>query len=94
MKPYRLVVIDWVDSSSTGKAWRGIDEFGPEASSPLQCRTVGYVLASTKKAMTLAMNLGYEAGKIPHSAGGDINIPRCSIIRVQLIKQKLPGPRS
>jgi hypothetical protein len=90
MKPYRLVVVDWVDSSSTGRTWRGINEFGPEASKPLQCRTVGYLMATSKLAITLAMNLAYEPGCAPHSAGNDMNIPVCSILRVKTITQRLP----
>jgi hypothetical protein len=88
MKTYRLVVIDWVDSSSTGQAWRQISSFGEEARSPLQCRTVGYIMAETKIAVTLAMNLAYEPGHAPHSAGNDMTIPKCSILKIRPIAQK------
>jgi len=89
MKPYKLVAIDWVDSSSTGMAWRQISDFGEETRSPLQCRTVGYIIAETKIAVTLVMNLAYGEGKPPHSAGNDMNIPRCSILKIRKITQKL-----
>jgi hypothetical protein len=78
-----LVLIHWVDSSSTGKAWRSIEDFGPEASSPLQCQSVGWIMAESKKAFTLAMNIGYEEGKNPHSAGGDITIPRSAVLSIR-----------
>lgn len=81
-----LVLIHWVDSSSTGKAWRSIHDFGDEAQSPLQCLSVGWIMAQSKKAITLAMNLGYEEGCDPHSAGGDITIPRSAILSIR----KLP----
>jgi hypothetical protein len=94
MKPYTLVVIDWVDSSSTGKPWRGIDDFGSEAQKPLQCRTAGYLMASTKKAVTLAMNLAYEPGCNPHSAGNDMTIPRCSILKIHHVLREFSCPKS
>jgi hypothetical protein len=50
-------------------------------------------MAVTKKAITLAMNLAYEAGKEPHSAGNDMNIPRRSILQTRVITQELKGPK-
>jgi hypothetical protein len=88
MKPYRLVEIDWVDSSSTGQTWRQISSFGAEARSPLQCLTVGYIVAETQLAVTLVMNLAYEKGQSPHSAGNDMTIPKCSILKIKTITQK------
>ena len=88
-----LVLIHWVDSSSTGKAWRHIGDFGSEVQSPLQCLSVGWIMAQSKKAVTLAMNLGYEEGCDPHSAGGDITIPRSAIFSIRKLSHTKKATR-
>jgi hypothetical protein len=86
----KLMLVEWVDSSSTRQPWREVGAFGPEAAEPLRCQTVGWLMASHQNGITLAMNIGYEAGQHPHTAGNDMTIPRVAIRRMVHLPWKKP----
>ena len=70
--PYQLVIVEWEDSARPTAEWQWLDNLGaPEA---IQCISVGYLVAKTKHALSLAPNLG-DIGQANIQASGVIQIP-------------------
>jgi hypothetical protein len=83
----KLVLVSWMDSHS-GRGWRDLDDLRT-ITEALECRSVGWVLRKTKKAITLLPHLaGEKNGRIVLQACGDMTIPRKAITRITVIKEK------
>lgn len=81
----RLVLIEWLDSSSGVDGWRRIDQIEQQIE-PLRCHSVGWIVQKTATTTTLVAHISgtgqgvYECGK------GDITIPNCAIVRTRKLK--------
>lgn len=79
MKKRRIVEVKWLDSSSrAGGVWKDRDHV--ESNAPVECLSVGYVVARSKKHIVLAAHLA------PAEAGGDMAIPRSAITSMRKLK--------
>ena len=70
--PYRLIVVEWEDSARPISAWQWVEDY--ELPKIVSCLSVGYMIAETDAAITLASNLG------------DLAQPKaqaCGIIRIR-----------
>ena len=77
--PYRLVLLEWTDSSQPVSAWDWAENYKtPET---ILCVSVGYLIGDTPEAVALAPNIG-DVGHEITQASGIICIPRCAIRRV------------
>ena len=77
--PYKLVLIEWDDSARPISQWQWVDDYQvPEI---VQCISVGYLIAETKRALALAPNLGDTTSE-RIQASGIIRVPRSSVRRI------------
>ena len=78
MKSRPLKLIEWVDSTTTAR-WQDTRDI---RTTPSRCATVGFLVHSTKDAITLAQSLDRD--------GGDVNatmtIPRGCIKSIRNVK--------
>lgn len=80
--PFKLVLVEWEDSARPIPDWQWIEDYSlPET---ILCRSVGYLIADTDKAIALAPNLG-DITQERVQACGIIRIPRRAIIRMSEI---------
>jgi len=75
-----LMYVEWEDSVSTGELWS--DRASVEKLTPQVTKSVGWVLKETPAYITLISHDGMD------EVGGDIVIPKVSIIR----QVELDGP--
>lgn len=73
-KKYKAVQVDWVDSNGTNGWTRGV------CNKPTTCVSIGYLIAESKKAITVAGTITIESDPQKHS---DITIPRCAIKKIK-----------
>jgi hypothetical protein len=77
--PYRLVLVEWRDSSQPIPAWQWVKDYSePEVT---RCLSVGYLIAETDAAIAVAPNLG-DVGRERVQASGIIRIPRSAVSRI------------
>ena len=77
--PYKLVLIEWDDSARPISQWQWVDDYQvPEI---VQCISVGYLIAETKRALALSPNLGDTTSE-RIQASGIIRVPRSSVRRI------------
>jgi hypothetical protein len=81
MKLGDLVEIEWEDHCTDFPGWRDMKE--PHENSPALCRTVGYIIAISKKYVTLAPTLQLIGGKYYGNAATRI---RSCFIRTKVLK--------
>ena len=76
---YKIVLVEWEDSQRPLSPWQWIDDYSlPDA---VLCRSVGFLIAQTKKALALAPNLGdVECERA--QASGIIRIPRSAVRKI------------
>ena len=77
----KLVIIEWLDSSTFGGIWNDISEIVDQTHS-LLCRSVGWVLLDNKDFIVLVSHL---TGK---QASGDMTIPKKAILKTTVLKKK------
>lgn len=86
MASHRLVLIEWEDSSIGHHGWQMVSEI---ASKPPVCRiaSAGWIVKRTKKALTLAQNVGGIDGKATGQVSNLIHIPASCIISESLLTE-------
>ena len=68
-----LVIIEWEDSMGCSAHWEDIDKLEPE---PLLCRSVGWVVYESDKAIVLVPHLAPKCNGMEYPQGcGDMTIP-------------------
>jgi hypothetical protein len=77
--PYKLVKVEWEDSARPIAEWQWVADY--KVPQTVLCISVGFLIAKTKHALSLAPNLG-DIGREQIQASGIIRIP-CSAIRSQ-----------
>ena len=77
--PYQLVRVEWEDSARPIEAWQWVDDY--ELPEIVNCISVGYLIAETRRAIALAPNLG-DVGRDNIQASGIIRIPRSAVRRL------------
>ena len=77
--PYRLVRVDWEDSSQPVPAWQWVDDY--VAPAIIRCVSVGYLIAETDQAIAVAPNIG-DVGCERIQASGIIRIPRSAVSKI------------
>lgn len=85
---YRLVMVNWVDSTQAHPEWVFFDGF--EGSRAVDCHSVGWLIEETDKDIILAPNvagLGTDSAQL----SAYVTIPRCSVTNMQ---QLFCGDRS
>jgi len=77
---FPIVLVEWEDSQRPLAPWQWVDEYSlPDA---VLCRSVGFLIAQTKKALALAPNLGdVECERA--QASGIIRIPRSAVRKIK-----------
>lgn len=75
--PMRLITVYWDDSHS-GRGWRPLADIR-ECAEVLECQSVGWIVADTKKVILLASSLSGDGERIGQQGCGDIAIPKKSI---------------
>ena len=75
----KLVIVEWLDSSSPIPEWRHLDN--PPAARVILCLSVGWLLHDSDGVLMLAPNLGDINDQINAQASGFMPIPQSSIIR-------------
>lgn len=82
--PFKLVMVEWEDSARPISDWQWIVDYSlPEI---ILCRSVGYLISDTDKAIALAPNLG-DITQEKAQACGIFRIPRRAIIRISELKR-------
>ena len=74
--PFRLVVVQWVDSQQPLIGWQWIDELPPAEA--VECVSVGFLIEEGGTALSLAASLG-DVGKERSQALGVVCIPMNSV---------------
>lgn len=79
MKLGPLTIIDWEDSASlVGATWNAVEDI--KKSHPIICKSVGWVAAENKHCVTLVAHISGD------EAGGDLCIPKKSIVKRRIIR--------
>ena len=79
-------MVEWVDSHS-GRGWQDLDKLG-DVAKPLYCRSVGWLIAETRKCKVIVPHISGEENKdILLQGNGDIAIPTRAIIRIKPLKE-------
>lgn len=79
MKLGPLTIIDWEDSASlVGATWNAIEDI--KKSHPIICKSVGWVVVEDKHCVTLVAHISGD------EAGGDLCIPKKSIVKRRIIR--------
>lgn len=87
MASAKLVLVKWIDSHM-GRGWSMMDDI-EESATPLQCRSVGWLMFSDNKCCVLVPHIGGELnGNIMLQGSGDITIPHEAIVSTQLLRDK------
>lgn len=73
-----LVMIEWVDSHAT-HAWTRQEV----STSPLRCRSVGWLLHDGPEAKTIAPHMSLEDD--PQRCG-EMTIPACAVVKVRVLR--------
>jgi hypothetical protein len=77
--PYRLVMVEWEDSARPTSEWQWADEC--EVPVPIECVSVGYLIAKTEGGLAIAANLG-DVRRDRIQASGIMHIPACSVRKI------------
>ena len=81
VKHLRMVEVEWVDSCVNG-GWRTRQEY-LEAPGVSQCRTVGYLLRSSRQEVIVVQSLNNYGG-----AADSMTIPRSSVKKIRCLEAK------
>jgi hypothetical protein len=82
-RPNQLVLIEWEDSYGCSSRWQDIDSAAtPRA---LLCRSVGWIIARTKKCVVLVPHLADGETK---QGCGDMTIPTACIVRTTPLQER------
>ena len=88
----KLVMIDWVDSSSvaSGRVWSSIEDVTEEGTiASLLCRSVGWLVVDNKDSKTIIAHqaFGGRENKL-NQVAGDMTIPSCAIVKMKVLLNK------
>jgi hypothetical protein len=78
-EPLKIIFIEWLDSCGSS-GWRPLAEI---QTSPALCQSVGFLVAETKDAITVALNRTRSDGNVPF--GECMAIPKIAIKRKKVI---------
>lgn len=79
-RPYKLVLVEWLDAQSQQDGWAPIGSLQPHLPSIL---SVGWLVAESREAITLVMNVG---GIDVPMGSNDITIPRGMVKKVCVLR--------
>ncbi len=81
----KLVLIEWLDSSSCRGGWQPLDEL-KENSGAVRCRSVGWLLSESGGSKVLVPHIsGDEKDGVRPFGKGDIAIPEKAILRMKVL---------
>lgn len=81
----KLVLIEWIDSSSAPDGWNRLDEL-KISTKPIRCRSVGWLLHEGNDAKTLVAHISGESDQHNNArACGDMTIPNCAILKMRVL---------
>ncbi len=83
MKKLRMVEVEWVDSCSLS-GWRDVEEHR-EHNGIAKCATVGYLLRSNRKEVTVVQSWNDNEG-----AHSSMSIPRCAVKKIRYLEEHDP----
>ena len=81
LRRFPIYEIEWVDSSVTGR-WQHLEDIST-AKTLLECRTVGYVVAETKKSIAIVHSVSRSSN--PEGCC-ELIIPRCAITKIKRLR--------
>ena len=81
MRKPRLLEVEWIDSSTAGRAWYNKEDLEAWLNDQETLFTVGYFVGEDKKFLTLCSSLGGWDQK-----GGIWSIPKAAIVRRRRLK--------
>ena len=82
----KLVLVEWLDSHS-GRGWQEIKRLS-EASDPLYCRSVGWVVSERNGCLVLVPHISGEKNRdiVLHGCG-DLTIPKKAIVKTTVLRR-------
>ena len=83
--PYALVAVEWVDASRLAVGWADFPEEVPEPK-PTLCVSVGFLVRSNKKGITLIPNIADIKNVDNHHVYGGMMIPKSAIKKIRTLK--------
>lgn len=82
----KLVLVEWLDSHS-GRGWQEIERI-KEASVPLRCRSVGWLVSETGGVKVIVPHLAGEKNGVLVQGCGDLSIPKKAIVKLRELVEK------
>jgi len=82
--PYKLVIIEWLDSYTDDKSWHSLKD---EIDSPAVCVSVGYLVWDKEKVKVIYPHIALEDDFSAESAKGGMVIPSLSIVCIKELKE-------
>lgn len=77
-----LVYVEWVDSFSPASGgWRDNDDVAGDADKQLVCRSVGWIVAESKKTLVLAAHVSDSEERT-----GQMCIPQVAVVKRKKVK--------
>jgi hypothetical protein len=73
-----LVEVEWVDSAARGR-WGSVEEYRKH--DVVTCRTAGYLLSKTKRAVTIIQSQHTDDG-----LSDAMSIPTCAVLKLRRLK--------
>lgn len=81
----KLVLIEWLDSSSCRAGWRALDELKRD-SGAVRCRSVGWLVSERNASKVLVPHIsGDEQDGVRPYGKGDIAIPNKAIVKMRVL---------
>jgi len=82
MPKRKLVMVEWVDSHGS-EGWCALDRLA-ENNQILNCKSVGWVIAESKKAITICPHLSGDDDENVRTCGrGELTIPRVAVLAIR-----------
>lgn len=83
----KLVLVEWVDSHS-GRGWQDLERI-EDASEPLYCRSVGWLVSEAGDCKVLVPHLaGEKNGRVALQGSGDLTIPNRAIVKMRVLAKR------
>jgi hypothetical protein len=90
MKKYDLVYVEWLDAYGCSTDWSTMESFAPD-DGPVLNYSVGWLLYDVNDCIVLVPHITGENKQCHETGCGDMTIPKCNIIKQQILRKKKPG---
>jgi hypothetical protein len=81
----KLVLIEWLDSHA-GRGWQDLARI-KDASEPLYCRSVGWLVSEAGNCKVLVPHISGERNGIVLQGSGDLTIPNQAILKMRVVER-------